>query len=1201
MNRYFTIVFLLLFGISPNMFAQQHVLINYSLEEGLPQSSVITIYQDTDRNIWLGTQGGVCKFNGNSFETFDTRNGLAGNHIDVIFQDSKQRLWFGHRYKGISLMDKDQTLSIPISEKQIDVIKEDYFGNIWVGTDGKGLFILPQDSIPQAENFIRLSGRAELPGLEISDIHFTAKDQVLASTKKGLCLIYFDESFTNFEITNINTENSNIPFDNISSMLAGRNNDLWILGDKGVARALSIENLSDSEFERFPFTREMFSVYRHNMVMDKSGTIWGTYDYGVFRIQDGKLLPHFSGPGFKSFLTEKILIDYEENVWFGTAGLGVFKYPGDKFMLFDEESGLSNNVVIFIMEDNSGRKWIATEDKISIFDNGKYTYLTEKNGLPDNGVDVIFEDSRGTIWIGYYTEGPLVKHNPHKNTFRYITKDDGLLTNSVLTINEDKEGNIWFASLGYGVSRYTYPRNGIPEKFTTFTQEDGLCGNNFWIIHKDQVGNLWFGSDKSGLTMYDGHRFITYNEKDGLTNLSPGAITHDSYNNLWIASIGGGVYKFDGEYFTNYSISEGLSSDSPFSIICDNNDNIWVGTNSGIDKFEHGSKTFKHYGKEEGFLGIENNQNAILKDRNGIIWFGTMNGIVRFDPSKDIENKLPPDIHINNIKLFFSDFNYRQHSNEFDPLSRLPQNMVFNYKQNHLTFEFNGVTHIAPAKVEYQYKLQNFDDDWNPVTKSNIATYTNIPPGEYRFLVKSKNGDGYWNEQPLEFSFSVLPPLWQKAWFKIVMGVFLAGLIYFIFWLRFRNIKEQKLKLQKLVEEKTKELKNEALERKSAQLKAEQADKLKTAFLANMSHEIRTPVNAIVGFADLLKDRNLKEADKKVYINYITRGGKTLLTLINDIIDISKIEAGQVTIGKESCNVNVLLSELFYTFHELIRKKEKPNLELRIANRQENENLALFTDPYRLKQILSNLISNAIKFTSKGYIEFGYKIENPSEIIFYVKDTGIGIPSDKQDIIFQRFRQVEESYTRNFEGTGLGLSISKKLTTLMNGEMWVESVSGEGSVFYFTIPLETSEEVKKSLITQDMNYNEVLAGKSILVVEDEDSNYLLIETMLNQDNLKITRAKDGISAVELFSNNGHHFDIVLMDIKIPGLNGYEATGEIKKIDSKIPVIAQTAYAMSGEKDKCIKAGCDDYIAKPYNKKELMTVIQKNLIDCHSFQ
>ncbi|NOX48512.1 MAG: hypothetical protein GXO89_16210, partial [Chlorobi bacterium] len=631
-------------------------------------------------------------------------------------------------------------------------------------------------------------------------------------------------------------------------------------------------------------------------------------------------------------------------------------------------------------------------------------------------VEVVFCDSHGYIWFGTFDDSPLLRYNPATGKFKSFSEENGLVSNSVLTIAEDKNGLVWFATLGLGASSYTYPQNGMPGKFEIYTEDKGLGSDNIWVIQSDIFGNLWFGCDNTGLTKYDGKTFVNFNEKDGLTNLSPGAISADSKNNIWIASIGGGIFKYDGQRFKNYTVADGLSSDSPFSIICDNNDVIWVGTNSGIDRIDPVTEKIKHYGKHEGFLGIENNQNAVCKSHDGVLWFGTMKGVVRFDPSKDKPNTTPAVTLIKKIKLFHSDFDYSLYSDSIDPKTLLPGNLVLPYNKNHLTFEFVGVSMTSSDRVRYKYMLENFDDGWNPITASGIATYTNTPPGDYVFKVKSSNSDGVWNDYPVEFHFSVLPPFWKTWWFLTLAGVFVFGVIYLVYYFRLRSIKLQKMKLQKLVDEKTKELSIEAHERKKAQEKAEKADKLKTTFLANMSHEIRTPVSAIIGFSDLLKDGGLSNGEKEQYLGFISRGGQNLLNLINDIIDISKIEAGQIRIEKEDFRLNSLLSEIYTTFLEEKNNNGKVDVELKLVKGIVTNDFKIHSDPYRLQQILVNLLSNALKFTDKGYIEFGYNLNSDRQLLFFVRDTGVGIPVEMRKVIFDRFRQVEESYTKNKQG-----------------------------------------------------------------------------------------------------------------------------------------------------------------------------------------
>jgi len=937
--------------------------------------------------------------------------------------------------------------------------------------------------------------------------------------------------------------------------------------------------------------------YLRNITSDKNGTIWGAIDNGIFKFVNGRFEYYSESDGLVDPQINTIINDVEGNIWIGSTNSGVYKYSGDKFKLYSKESGLLNEIVTSVLEDSRKNVWIGTSMGIYVI-KGKSVYPFKlPAGYRDIEINSIFEDSRGNIWLGSYSKQDLIRYNPGSGNFRMFNTSHGMITSSVLTICEDDNGCIWFATLGIGLSKYTYPMMGKPGKFETYTEKDGLGSVYIWTIHKDNHGNLWYGSDNAGITKYDGTTFEVFDSENGLDNLSIGAITHDSKNQIWIASIGGGIYKFDGNKFVNYTTQQGLNSDNPYSIICDDNDMIWIGTNLGIDRFNPEEETFKHYGKEEGFLGIENNQNAVYKGIDGTLWFGTVNGLVKFDPEKIVPNLLAPKISIENIKLFYTEFNYSQYTDSIDKYNQMPVHLELPFNKNHLTFDFCGVSLCVPGKVQYQYKLENFDLNWNPVTKTSIATYTNIPPGKYVFKVKSCNNDGVWNEQPSQFSVNILAPFWQKWWFITLVIVFMLGLIYLIFFVRIHSIKVQRAKLQLLVEEKTKELINEVDERKKATIKAEQSDRLKTAFLANMSHEIRTPVNAITGFTELLYDKDLTKEEHEVYLEYIKSGGKALLTLIDDIIDISKIEAGQLVIRHDDCSVNSLMSDLLKLFQQIKQKKGKADVDLRVDEDLIKNDLIIRTDPNRLKQILSNLIGNAIKFTHQGLVEFGYKIENPGQIVFCVKDTGIGIAKDKLDIIFQRFRQVEESFTKNYEGTGLGLAISKKLTNLLGGEMWVESILGKGSIFFFSIPLQIVR-IDPEIDVKSTNpaKSKQLEGKSILVVEDEDSNYILAETILKASKANVLRAEDGIAAVDIIRRNGQQVDLILMDIKMPGMNGYEATTEIKKIKGEIPIIAQTAYTLAEEKEKCLEAGCDDYIPKPIDRQILLKKINKFLDD-----
>ncbi|MBN1118898.1 MAG: response regulator [Bacteroidales bacterium] len=374
-----------------------------------------------------------------------------------------------------------------------------------------------------------------------------------------------------------------------------------------------------------------------------------------------------------------------------------------------------------------------------------------------------------------------------------------------------------------------------------------------------------------------------------------------------------------------------------------------------------------------------------------------------------------------------------------------------------------------------------------------------------------------------------------------------------------------------------------------AKNKAEEADRLKSAFLANMSHEIRTPMNAILGFATLLRDRKLSEDKKAEFVNLINANCRQLLHIITDIIDISKIEANQITLFKKDFNINKVLYVLKQNFISQITASKK-DIKLIITPELDDAEAIVNTDKVRLEQILSNLLSNAIKFTEKGTIELGYKINRISkEIEFFVKDTGIGMTDKEQEVIFERFRQVSSAYNKLYGGTGLGLSICKGLVDKLEGNIWVNSEVEEGSTFHVSLPFTHGQ----TPAVEPIAYNKLYTwqGKTILIAEDEKTNYSLLENIILPTKAKVIWVKNGIDAIEACKNNSN-IDLVLMDIKMPDMNGLEATKRIKKFREELPIIAQTAFAMPQDADNCLRAGCDDYLAKPLGIDDILNKINK---------
>ncbi|MGC9341719.1 MAG: PAS domain S-box protein [Bacteroidales bacterium] len=380
-----------------------------------------------------------------------------------------------------------------------------------------------------------------------------------------------------------------------------------------------------------------------------------------------------------------------------------------------------------------------------------------------------------------------------------------------------------------------------------------------------------------------------------------------------------------------------------------------------------------------------------------------------------------------------------------------------------------------------------------------------------------------------------------------------------------------------------------------AKEKAEESDRLKTAFLSNMSHEIRTPMNAIIGFSDLLSRAVVKRnEEKEEYVKQINFAADTLMRLIDDIIDISKIEAGQLKMNPSIFSLKSLFEEIGPMFHKSLEQQNKTHIDLVEKNYFPADDIQLHTDEFRLKQIFSNLLSNAIKFTTQGTISYGVKSVAKNEISFFVSDTGVGIEPGKQEYIFDRFRQGHENKEVFYGGTGLGLTISKNLVSLMGGELKVKSVMGEGSEFYFTLPYkETKLDIPDEVINIDRGSGN-WSDKTFLIAEDDASNYFLLHENLKKFKVNILWAKTGIEAVETFKNSPNSIDLILMDVQMPEMNGYEATRLIKELNPEVPVIAQTAYAMAGEREASLKAGCDDYISKPLIMNELLFILNKYL-------
>jgi hypothetical protein len=383
----------------------------------------------------------------------------------------------------------------------------------------------------------------------------------------------------------------------------------------------------------------------------------------------------------------------------------------------------------------------------------------------------------------------------------------------------------------------------------------------------------------------------------------------------------------------------------------------------------------------------------------------------------------------------------------------------------------------------------------------------------------------------------------------------------------------------------------------AAKERAEQSDRLKSAFLANMSHEIRTPMNGILGFSSLLKEPGLSGEEQQEYLEVIDKAGARMLNTINNIISISRIEAGELSVSVSNTDINVLLKDVYNFFKP---ESEIKGLQFSIKRGLSGKKAIIQTDPEKVNAILFNFVKNAIKYTDKGSVEIGYNLKadsDPLELVFYVKDTGIGIPENRQKAIFERFIQADINDKMAMQGSGLGLSIAKAYIEVLGGKIGMESEEGLGSVFYFTLPysteLQEKELIKKSVL-HDVKEKQVdtrVSPLKILIAEDDENAEMYLRVITKSLSKEILTAETGFEAIEACRNNPD-IDLILMDIQMPGMSGYEATREIRKFNKELIIIAQTAFALAGDREKALEAGCNDYITKPVNKEKMMQLIAK---------
>ena len=1153
-------------------------------EEGLPQNTVPAIVQSRDGYLWAGTELGLVRFDGLHFTVFDKNNTpeLKSNVVDALVQDRRGNLWIGTVGGGLTRLKDGKfstfTIRNGLSNDFISCLLEDPSGDIWIGTNGGGLTRLHDG------HFRSYATEQGLADNQVFALAYGSDGALWVGTHDGL------NRFSNGRFQTYRTS-AGLPNNYVRCLFMTSSQTLWI-GTYGGGLA----RFENGMFTTFTMRDGLTSNSVVSLGEEPDGTLWiGTLAGGLNRLSSGRFSSYTSANGLPSNDIWCIYYDKEQNLWIGTGGGGLVRlFSHSAFTSYDKTSGLSDEVTLPVFEDHEGSIWIGTNGGgLNRFRNGTFRSITLKDGLADDLVFTIGEGPDGALWIG--TRKGLNRLKDGKLT-TYTVKD-GLPNNTVIVVYADREGAIWIGTRA-GLSRLK------DRQFTTFTTKNGLSNNIVQALYEDRKHRLWIGTAGGGLDVLENGRFQVFDTHHGLSNDVVLTIHEDARGVLWIGTDGGGLVRLKGGQFSTITTRDGLLDDAIFRVLQDNSGNLWMSSNKGIfraslqalNDFAERRITripVMSYGVSDGMRTKECNggfQPAGWKSRDGRLWFPTMKGVVVIDPRTLARNATQQLAFIEQV---IAD----EHELPVQPGLEVPPG------GGELEFHFSAPNLRAADRIHFQYRLKGFDTAWVHAGQRRAAYYTNIPPGRYRFEVVATNEDGTWSTITASLPLLLKPHFYQTLFFYALCAFAAAGAALAIHLTRIKSLRERERILEQHVQQRTVELRNEIAERERAELEsvkaketAEEANRVKGEFLANMSHEIRTPMNGILGMTQLALGGELNQENRQ-YLELVQDSAGALLRVIDDILDFSKVEAGKLELDRIDFVVRDSLEAALKPLSLQAQLKEI-RLELSI---DPDAPSVIKADPLRLRQIILNLVGNAMKFTDEGAVnvKVGCDSVTQSEALlhFVVSDTGIGIPSDKLASIFEAFSQADSSTTRKFGGTGLGLAICNKLVQLMGGTIWARSEVNRGSEFHFTMKagIGVPGMVEKSSELSPAHGTSLAAlarlgepALHILLAEDNPANRMVARLTLEKFGIRVHETSNGMEA--LGAAQQFRFDAILMDCRMPVMDGYEATRQIRRLTGqagKTPIIALTASAFKEDRVRAKDAGMDDFIAKPFQEDELI--------------
>lgn len=1170
----------------------------------LPTNYVVSLHEDRAGTLWIGTNGGSLIIYNRKKDSFERLTSFAGfdaqsNVIRAICSDYLDRIWVSS-FSGLSVIDPktkkvshftvDPSRSDRLSTSNVNAIFEDSRRRIWVGTD-RGVFLYNR----KKNSFSHLShspvSASSLVGNSIRCIAEDAAGTIWIGTEQGLSMLLPDgKNFRNFR--HRAGDNRSLANNDVYSIAADSEGKLWL----GTEEGLNILDTKSYEINTYkPDSRDIHSLIAKSVrcvYIDKQGIYWlGTFKGGINKYD--KNLSLFS---------------LKQSNPFDTRGL-----TGSNVTSFAE----SADGDVFVGTDGGGLNLF--QRRTELFSH--YNLQPRGKEAQSNRLSILaLEMSRNNrLWIGTYSDG-LFEFDPRTGNYRQFVQGStpGTITNNnVFCLKEDSKGNIWIGTNGGGVNVY-HPESQRFSNYhrdSPFAEAVRLPGNPYIrSIEEDKAGNIWIGSHGSGIVLFNPKTRSTKLYDRNTSNLPSNvvlAIFADDSKNIWAGTLGGGLSLFDSkkQQFVSFSEKDGLANGVVYKILQDKRGLLWLSTNAGISSFNPKTKKFRNYNRYNGVQNSNFNHGAGLRLSSGEMYFGGLEGFNYFYPQDIRINSDIPTVLITDLKVDNNSIVPAEDSPLEEHIS-ITRDIFLDYKQN-FTLDFVALSYTIPQQYRYSYKLEGFDKSWNHVGAATTASYTNIDPGEYVFKVRVSNADGTTYGKITTVKIHVEPPFWLTIYAYIFYGLVFLGILFYI---RYRGI--QKLKREFRIKQEKMEAKQLIdQERKEAE-RLHELDMLKIKFLTNLSHEFRTPISLIMGPVDtLLSDKVMEAGKSQLYM--IKRNARRLLNLVNQLLDFRKMEEHELRLNASQGELVSFVGEISDSFKDL---SERKNISLLFESAIENYYTTFDHD--KIERILFNVLSNAFKFTPGGgsiKVELEKVQESGpdslSSIIIKITDTGIGIPADKLQKIFDRFFQSDTAASILNQGSGIGLSITREFVKMHGGTIRVESEPEKGSSFIIHLPFSPLEfiETTSTELASDQyleqepegvvaatDIQEGSAGgevASILLVEDNDDFRFYLK-----DNLKnfyrVYEASNGKEGWQKALSN--HPQIIVSDINMPLMDGIEFCRKVKsdKRTSHIPIILLTALTGEEEQIKGLETGANDYMTKPFNF-EILNAKIKNLLVLNS--